>query len=147
MLTERLTADMKTALKAGEKERLGVIRMLLSELKNARIANGGDLDETAEQRVLGSYAKKRLEAIESARAGGRDDIAAREKLEYDAVMAYLPERLGEDELRAIVKKQIAETGVTGPQAFGVVMKAVIAEVAGRADGKAVSAMVKELIAS
>ncbi|MDH3198984.1 MAG: GatB/YqeY domain-containing protein, partial [Candidatus Krumholzibacteria bacterium] len=145
MIIEKLSEDMKAALKAGDKPRLGVVRMLISELKNARIAAGAELDEGAEQKVLASYAKKRKEAIDAARDGGRQDIAEREKFEYDVTMSYLPEQLDDEALRALARQQVEKLGASGPQAFGAVMKAVMAEVGGRADGKAVSAVVRELL--
>ena len=144
MISDQLQKDMKTALKSGDKLRLGVIRMLMSELKNARIARGEDLSETDEQKVVSSYAKKRKEAIETAQAGGRADIAEKEKSEYEITISYLPSQLGEAELKKIVKKHIEDIG-GGKQAFGQVMKAVLTEVGSRADGKAVSAIVKELL--
>jgi uncharacterized protein YqeY len=145
MITEKLTADMKTALKAGDKLRLSVVRMLLSELKNARIAHGADLDEASERKVLAGYAKKRKEAIEAARAGGRDEIATREQAEYDITVSYLPRQLSDDEVRAVIRAQIEAAGASGPQAFGVVMKAVMAQVGSQADGKFVAALVREMM--
>jgi uncharacterized protein YqeY len=144
MITDRLAEDMKSALKAGEKTRLGAIRMLMSELKNARIEKGEDLDEAEEKKVLASYAKKRKEAMEKAREVGREDVAAKEQEEHAITLGYLPERLGEDELKAIVQKHIESAG-GGKQAFGQVMKAVLAEVGEQADGKTVSALVKEML--
>lgn len=143
MIIDQLSEDMKTALKAGDKPRLAVVRMLISELKNARIDQGEDLDDAAEQKVLASYAKKRKEAIEAARDGGRDDLVQKESFEYEVTMSYLPQQLGEDDIRAIVQKHIDELGATGSQAFGQVMKAVMAEVGSQADGKVVSALVRE----
>ena len=145
MLIDQLNEDMKTAMKAGERERLSLIRMLLSELKNARIAAGEDLDEAAEHKVIASYAKKRKEAIVAYRDGGRGDLADREQNEYDLAVAYLPAMLGEDELKAIVKRHIDQMGAQDMKAMGLVMKAVLGEVGSRADGAAVSALVKELL--
>ncbi|MDH4038495.1 MAG: GatB/YqeY domain-containing protein [Candidatus Krumholzibacteria bacterium] len=145
MITQKLTEDMKVAMKAGDKLRLSVVRMLLSELKNERIAQGEDLDEASERKVLTGYAKKRREAMEAARAGGREEVAAREQQELDITMAYLPPQLSEADLRVVVRKHIETAGATGPQAFGVVMKSVMAEVGGQADGKVVSALVRELM--
>jgi uncharacterized protein YqeY len=136
---------MKTALKGGDKVRLSVVRMLISELKNERIAQGADLDEVAQRKVLASYAKRRKEAIEAARAGGREDVASKEQLEYDITVSYLPKQLSDDELRSVVKKHIDGAGASGPGAFGGVMKAVMAEVGGQADGKLVSALVREML--
>ena len=145
MILERLSEDMKTALKAGDKARLGVIRMLISELKNARIAAGEDVDEAGEQKLLTSYAKKRREAMEAARNLGRDELVEKEKFEYEVTMAYLPEQLSEDDLRTLVEKHVEATGASGPQGFGLVMKAVMAEVGSQADGKVVSAIVREVL--
>ncbi len=145
MITEKLTEDMKTALKAGDKVRLSVVRMLLSELKNERIARGEDLDEATERKVLSGYAKKRKEAIEAARAGGREEIATREQAEYDITVSYLPRQLSDEEVRVVIRKHIESAGATGPQAFGVVMKSVMAEVGGQADGKLVASLVREMM--
>ncbi len=145
MITQKLTEDMKMAMKAGDKLRLSVVRMLLSELKNERIAQGKDLDEASERKVLTGYAKKRREAMEAARAGGREEVAAREQQELDITMSYLPAQLSEADLRVVVRKHIESTGAAGPQAFGVIMKSVMAEVGGQADGKVVSALVRELM--
>jgi uncharacterized protein YqeY len=145
MIKEQLTEDMKVALKSGDKLRLSVVRMLISELKNEKIAKGAELDEPSERRVLTSYAKKRKEAMDAARAGGREEIAQREQLELDITMSYLPKQLSDDELRAVVKKHVEASGATGPQAFGVVMKSVIAEIGGQADGKLISSLVREML--
>jgi len=145
MILEQLQEDMKVAMKAGEKPRLSVIRMLMSELKNARIAAGDDLDDEAEQKVLTSYAKKRREAMEAAREGGRDELADKEQFELDVTMAYLPEQLTQDDLRTLVEKHVEATGASGPQGFGLVMKAVMAEVGSQADGRVVSAIVREVL--
>jgi uncharacterized protein len=145
MIWEKLNEDMKTALKSGDKLRLSVVRMLISELKNERIALGADLDDIAQRRVLASYAKRRKEAIDAARSGGREDIATKEQQEYDITMSYLPKQLSDDELRALIKKHIDATGTTGSGSFGVVMKSVMTEVSGQADGKLVSTLVRELL--
>jgi uncharacterized protein YqeY len=146
MIIDQLREDMKAAMKSGDKPRLGVVRMLISELKNARINSGADLDDAAEQKVLSSYAKKRKEAMEAARDGGREEIAEREQYEYDVVTSYLPAQLSEDDLRAIIERHVAAVGAdAGPKAFGEVMKAVMAEVGPSADGKMVSALVREML--
>lgn len=144
MINDKLKEDMKTAMKAKDKVRLGVIRMLLSELKNERIARGEDLSESDEQKVIASYAKKRKEVIETSLAGGRTDVADKERAEYEITISYLPRQLDENELKALVKKHMDDIG-GGKQAFGQVMKAVMAEVGSQAEGKTVSALVKELL--
>jgi uncharacterized protein YqeY len=144
MIIDRLTEDMKTAMKAGDKTRLGTIRMLMSELKNAKIAKGDDLDDGEEQKILASYAKKRKESIAAARDAGREELAEKEEEEHGITMEYLPEQMSEDDLKGIVQRHIDASG-GGMQAFGLVMKAVMAEVGSQADGKTVSALVKEML--
>jgi uncharacterized protein len=144
MIYEKLQEDMKKAMKEGAKERLSTIRMLMNELKNEKINSGEDLTEADEQKVLASYAKKRKEMIETYRANERQDLAEKELAEYEITMSYLPKQLSEDELKAVVEKHIARSG-GGKQVFGLVMKAVMAEVGSEADGKTVSAIVKQLL--
>lgn len=145
MIKEKLNEDMKVAMKSGDKLRLSVVRMLMSELKNEKIAKGAELDEASERKVLSSYAKKRKEAMDAARAGGREEIAQREQQELDITMSYLPKQLSDDELRVLVKKHIETSGVSGKEAFGAVMKQVMADVGGQADGKVISSLVRELL--
>lgn len=144
MIIDTLQEDIKTALKSGDKLRLSVVRMLLSELKNARIAQGEDLSESAEQKVLAAYAKKRKEASKTYFEAGRQDLADRENAEREIVLSYLPKQLDEAELRSIVRRHIDAIG-GGKSSFGPVMKAVLAEVGSQADGKVVSAIVKEML--
>ncbi len=144
-ISSKLTKDMKTALKGGDKERLSVIRMLLSELKYARIATGEELSVSEEEKVLSSYAKKRKDSIEQYREGGRLDLAEKEEREHQITVAYLPEQLGEAELKDIIKKTMAELGAGGMKDFGRVMKAVMEELGSRAEGGAVSALLKEML--
>jgi hypothetical protein len=118
--------------------------MLMSELKNAKIAKGDDLDEAEEEKILASYAKKRKESIAAARDAGREEMAGKEEQEHSITMEYLPEQMGEDDLRGIVRKHIEASG-GGMEAFGLVMKAVMAEVGSQADGRTVSALVKEML--
>jgi uncharacterized protein YqeY len=146
MILDRLKDDMKEAMKSGDKIRLGVVRMLISELKNARIAVNKDLTEQDEEKVLASYAKKRKESIEKYLEGGRKDLADKEEKEHEITVSYLPEQLGQDELAAIIQKHIGELGASGKQDFGRVMKSVMAEVGSRAEGAKVSAMLREHLA-
>jgi len=146
MILDRLKDDMKMAMKSGDKLRLGVVRMLMAELKNARIAAMKDLTEQEEEKVLASYARKRKESIEKYLEGGRRDLAEKEEKEYEITVSYLPEQLGEDELKAIIRKHIDELGASGKQDFGRVMKSVMEEVGSRAEGAKVSATLRELLA-
>jgi uncharacterized protein len=145
MISDKLNTDMTTALKAGDKTRLSVIRMLRAELKNAQIAAGEALSEEQEQKVLASYAKKRKEAKEQALEVGRSDLAEKEQFEYDVTMSYLPAQLDDAELESIVKTKIKETGASSPREMGQVMKAVMEVVGNRAEGSKVSSLVKKLL--
>jgi uncharacterized protein YqeY len=129
-------------MKAGEKERVGALRLVLSELQKA--AKEGDGDEVA---VLRRERKRRLEAAAQFRDGGRAELAAKEEGEAELIASYLPAELSDDELGAIVADAIAETGASSPKDMGQVMKAAMARVAGRTDGKRVSARVQEALTS
>ncbi len=141
-LLEQIQDDTKTALKAGDKETVQALRLLVSDLKNAAI-DGND-DEVG---VLQSARKKRLDAAQQYRDAGRDELAAGEEREAEIIQHYLPEQLGADELTQIVADAISETGAESPKDMGQVMKVVMAKTKGRADGSQVSALVKERLAS
>jgi uncharacterized protein len=139
-LTERVRADGNAALKASERERAGALRMVLSELQKA--AKEGDSDELA---VLRRERKRRLDAAEQFRGGGRPELADKEESEAELIQSYLPAELDDAGLEQIVADAIAETGATEPKDMGQVMKAALAKVQGRADGKRVSAQVREAL--
>ena len=142
-MLERVQSDATAALKSGDRERTGALRLIASELQKAhKEASGSEVDETA---VLQRERKRRLEAAEAYRDGGRDDLARVEELEAELISGYLPEQLSDDELRAIVGDALAETGASSPQEMGRVMSVVMPRVQGRADGKRVSALVKETL--
>jgi uncharacterized protein YqeY len=143
MIIEKLTEDMKAAMKSGDKLRLATIRMLMSELKNTKIAKGDDLTDADEQKVIASYAKKRKESIDTYRVGGRQDLADKEQAEFEITMSYLPEQMSDAELKAIVKKHI--DAADGEPALGQIIKLVMAEVGSQADGRTISSMVREMI--
>ena len=124
-------------MKAGEKERVGALRLVLSELQKA--AKEGDGDDLA---VLRRERKRRLDAAEQFRAGGRDELAVQEESEADLIGGYLPAELPDDELDSLVAEAIADSGAATPQDMGKVMGVLMPRVAGRADGKRVSAKVK-----
>jgi len=145
MISKKLVEDMKIAMKSGDKERLSVIRMLLAELKNASLAAAREMTQEEEERVVATYAKKRQEAMDAYKQAGRMDLFAKEEREYATTVAYLPPRLSDEELSAIIAEKIAETGAQGMKEFGKLMKAVMASVGSRADGSAVSAAVKKVI--
>src|SRR5215472_3475981 len=127
---EQVRSDMTTAMKAGERDRVGALRLVLSELQKAA-KEGGD-DELA---VLRRERKRRLEAAAQFRDGGRPELAEQEESEARIIEDYLPAELDDSELDAIVSSAIAETGASGPKDMGQVMKVVMAKAGGRADGK------------
>jgi uncharacterized protein YqeY len=141
-VADQLKTDLTTAMKAGEKDRVGALRMILSELQ--KDAKEGAGDEVA---VLRRERKRRLDAATQFRDGGRDELAAQEEGEAELIAAYLPKELSDEELDAIVVAAIAETGASSPKDMGQVMKAAMATVAGRADGKRVSARVQGALQS
>lgn len=134
---------MKTAMKEKDKLRVSTMRMLISEMKNAQIAERGELSEEKELSILTSYAKKRRESIKGFEQGGREDLAENERKELEIVMAYLPEQMGEDEIRTEIDRIIAETGASGPQDMGKVMGQMMAKFKGRADGGVVKTIAME----
>jgi uncharacterized protein YqeY len=141
-LQDRLTEDMKAAMKAGEKETLGVIRRAIAAMKNARIDKKADLDEQDEIRVVRSMAKQHKESIEQFRAAGREDLATKEEAELAILAVYLPPEMDEAQLDAIIGEVITETGASTMKDMGTVIKAVMARTAGQAEGGVVSAKVK-----
>ena len=143
VIAGKLQEDLKTAMKEKDKLRVSTMRMLISEMKNAQLAERGELSEEKELSVLTSYAKKRRESIKSYEQGGRDDLAESERKELEIVMTYLPEQMGEDEIRAEVGRIIAETGASGPQDMGKVMGQMMAKFKGRVDGDVVKTIVME----
>jgi uncharacterized protein len=130
--------DVKAALKAGDRERVHALRLIADALQKAEKDNGGDPVE-----VLQRERKRRLEAAEAYREGGRTEMADAEQREAELIASYLPEQLSDEELNAIVGDAVAKSGASSPQEMGKVMSLVMPEVKGRADGKRVSAAVRE----
>jgi uncharacterized protein YqeY len=142
-LLEQVQTDTKEAMRAGDRERVGALRLIANELQKAhKDASGDKTDEVA---VLQRERKRRLEAAESYDEAGRDDLASGERREAELIEAYLPQQMSDDELRAIVGDVVAESGAASPKEMGKVMSQVMPRVQGRADGKRVSALVKELL--
>ncbi len=137
-VVDQVQEDAITALKAGDRERAGALRLIASELQKA-VKDGGD-DEVA---VLQRERKRRLESAQAYRDGGRDDLATTEEAEAELIVSYMPEQIGDAELAEIVAGAVAESGASSPRDMGNVMKLVMPQVVGRADGKRVSAAVKE----
>jgi uncharacterized protein len=141
-ILERVQADTKEALKAGERDRVAALRLVADALQ--KDLKEGGADEVA---VLRRERKRRLEAAEAYRGGGSSDRAAGEEAEATLIQAYLPAELSDEELGALVDEAIAASGASGQQEMGKVMGAVMPKVGGRADGNRVSALVRERLAS
>ncbi len=139
-LTDQLRTDVNAALKAGDRDRAGALRMVLSEVQKA--AKEGADDEVA---VLRRERKRRLEAAEQFRQAGRGELADQEETEAGLIDTYLPSELGDPELQALVSQAIAETGASDPKDLGQVMKVVMSRAGGRVDGKRASARVREAL--
>jgi uncharacterized protein len=139
-LADKVKEDLASAMRAGERDRVGRLRLVLSELQKA--AKEGNDDEVG---VLRRERKRRLDAAAQFREAGRDDLVAGEEAEAELIGAYLPAELPDEELNALVAEAIAEAGATSPKDMGNVMKLVMPRVGGRADGRRVSAAVKEIL--
>lgn len=145
-LKERITEDMKSAMRAGEKERLATIRMALAGIKQREVDERITLDDGQVLAVLEKMIKQRKEAIAQFQAGGRADLVAKESAEVSVLQTYLPARMSDAELDALIAGAIASTGATSAKDMGKVMAAVKAQAQGRADMGAVSSRVKEKLA-
>lgn len=145
-LKARITEDMKTAMKAGDKPRLGVVRLIQAAIKQREVDERIELDDAQVQAVLEKMLKQRRDSVSQYDAAGRDDLAEQERFEIGVIQAYLPEPLSEAELDAAVRAVIAETRAAGPRDMGKVMAALKEKVAGRADMQALSARVKTALA-
>jgi len=141
-LKERITEDMKTAMRSGEKERLGVIRMLQAAIKQREVDERIVLDDTQVISVLEKMLKQRRESIAQYEAGNRADLVAKETAEMAVLQPYLPAQLGDAELDGLIAAAIAQTGATTVKDMGKVMGIVKAKLAGRADMGEVSKQVK-----
>jgi uncharacterized protein len=137
-ILERVQEDVKTAMKAGERDRVGALRMIVNALQQE--AKEGKDDEVA---ALQRERKRRLDAAEALREGGRNDQAAVEQSEAELIEGYLPEQLSDEELSELVASAVEETGASEPKDMGGVMKSLMPKVGGRADGKRVSQAVRE----
>lgn len=140
-LQQQIDEDLKAAMKAKEAERLGVIRLLKSALKNVAIEKGGPavpVDDAEAIAVIRKQVKQRLDSIEGFEKGGRPELAAKERTEMEILATYLPKAMTPEEISVLVKEAIAESGATSKAQMGLAMKAATAKAAGRVDGKALS---------
>jgi uncharacterized protein len=141
-LKERITEDMKTAMRAGEKDRLGTVRLILAAIKQREVDERIMLDDIQVLAVLEKMAKQRKESIAQFESGGRADLVAKEQAELVLLQAYLPAQMSEAELDGIIAAAIASTGAASIKDMGKVMGVVKAKAAGRADMGAVGARIK-----
>ncbi len=147
-LRQRIEDDIRTALKAGDKQRLSCLRMVKSKVQEKQVELRGTEGREAElsdedvTNVVSAYAKQRRDSIESYEQGGRKDLAANERAELEILTAYLPQQMSEDEVSAIVDDAVRESGASEPKDMGAVMKLVMPKVKGRADGKLVNRIVQ-----
>lgn len=145
-LSERVDADLKTAMREKNATKLAVLRMLKAAIMNAVIEKSGaqgKLNDADAAQVIRKQVKQRQDSIESFEKGGRAELAAKEKEELSILQSYLPQQMSADEISKAVREAIAEVGATSKAQMGAVMKAVQAKVAGRADGKTLSAEVQK----
>jgi len=142
-LLKKLQDEMKTAMKSGDRDRLSVIRMLISEIKKVQIDKKKELSDDEIIQVLQRYAKQRKESIKQYKEAGREDLAQKEEAELKVVQEFLPQPLSEEEIQKIVDQVIEETGASSIKDMGRVMKSVMEKIKGRADGSIVSSIVKK----
>lgn len=146
-LKTRITDDMKAAMRAKEKERLGVIRLILAAIKQKEVDERIELDDAQVLAVLDKMVKQRRDSIEQYTNAGRDELAAKEQAEVEIIQQYMPAELGDDELDRLVQESVAAVGASGMQDMGKVMAQLKPKVQGRADMGKVSQKVKAAISS
>lgn len=146
-LKQKLTDDLKQAMKAGDKLKRSVIRMVLAAIQNAEIAKHAALEEGDILGIIAKEAKKREESIEAFKQGDRQDLVTQEEAELAVLKDYLPQQLTREEITDTARKIIEEVGAQEPKDKGKVMPKLIAQLKGRADGREINAVVTELLAS
>ncbi len=144
-LKSQIQDDVKTAMRARDQKRLTALRLITAAIKQIEIDKRIEMDDQAVLAVLDKMVKQRRESLAQFESAGRDDLAAQEKFELELIAIYMPEALGDDEVAALIKQAIADTGASSIRDMGAVMNALRGEVQGRADMKAVSSTVKELL--
>jgi hypothetical protein len=146
-IQNRIQTDLAAAMKARDAETLSTLRMLKASLMETKTKKAKEETLSAEEEieVLQRYVKKRREVIEEMRKIGREDVIVREQREIDVTLRYLPQPLGQDEIRRLIQEAVASTGAAGPRDMGKVMSAVMAQVRGRAEGGTISRLVKEAL--
>ncbi|BDY12020.1 GatB/YqeY domain-containing protein [Hydrogenimonas cancrithermarum] len=144
-LKERLQADLKTAMKEKDSFKRGVIRFVMSAIKQIEVDERKELTDADIEAIIVKQIKQRNDAIEQFREGGREDLVEQNEKELEILRSYLPEPMSEDEVREILKEIIAETGAEGMKDMGKVMSAAKAKIGSRAEGKVINQIAKELL--
>lgn len=146
-LQQRLTDEMKEAMRTGDADRLSVIRLLRANIKNKEIdkGKGQQLTEGEILQVISTAVKQRKESIEQFEKGGRQDLVDKEKKELTILQSFLPQQISDEELRIKIKEAIAQSGATDAKDMGKVMKLVVPQLVGRAEGSKISQMVRECL--
>jgi uncharacterized protein len=146
-LKPKLTEDLKGAMRSGDKLRTSVIRLLTALIKNREVEKRGPLTDGEVIQAISASCKQRQEAIEQYRQGGRQDLVDKEAAELAILQSYLPAALSADELRSLVREAIRESQAASPREMGKVMALLMPKVTGRADGKIVSGLVREMLSA
>ncbi|MEX1190687.1 MAG: GatB/YqeY domain-containing protein [Brumimicrobium sp.] len=142
-LTDQINNDIKEAMKAKEKERLGALRDIKAKLLNEATSGQGEVDEAKENKIIMKLYKQRMDTYKVYMEQGREDLAKEEMFEAKIIENYMPKMMDESEVLAAVKKTIADVGASGPQDMGKVMGTLTKQLAGKADGKLISTLVKQ----
>ncbi len=145
LLSEKLSEDLKTALKAGDKDTVSVIRMVRALIKNREIDKKAPLGDEEIYTVFSSMIRQRKESIEQFSKGGREDLVRQETRELAIVQSYMPPQISEDELKVMVSDAVAEAGAAGIKDMGRVMKLITPKVKGQVDGRLLSELVKQAL--
>jgi uncharacterized protein YqeY len=143
---QRIEADVKAALKAGEKEKLSTLRMLLGEIKNEKIRRMGEVDEAGFVSLVRKAIKQREEAAEQYKKGARPELAAKEESEGKMLAEYLPAQVDEAQIRAAIQEVVDARGLSGPAAIGPIMKEMLARFGSAADGSTINRLAREVLA-
>ncbi len=144
-LEEKLREDLKQALRAGDKPRVSIIRLVLAGIKNAEIAQGASLDDSGDQSVISREVRQHRESIEAFNKGNRQDLVAKEETELAMLLGYLPQQMSREEIMAAAREVIAAVGARGPGDKGKVMSRLMAQLKGKAEGREVNTVVSELL--
>ena len=142
---ETIQTQIKEALKAGDKERLSTLRLLLAAIKNETIRAGEEVDEAGFLKLVRKAIKQRKDSAEQYRKGDREELASKEEREAEILASYLPPQVDEEELRSSIAALVESEGLAGPAAIGTIMKTMMAKYAGRTDGGTVNKIARELL--